>query len=73
MKTSNCRSCNAPIVWTRSVGGKAMPLDAKPAKGLVIDTTFGGDMPGARVVDVYTSHFSTCPQAAQHRKPKGGT
>jgi len=39
-----------------------MPLDAKPEKRIVIE-----DMV-ARVKDVFTSHFVTCPDAKQHRK-----
>jgi hypothetical protein len=42
-----------------------MPLDAKPEKRVVVD---GHHV--ARVVDTFTPHFSTCPNAAQHRKTK---
>ena len=30
---SRCASCGAPIVWVRSTGGKAIPLDPEPAEG----------------------------------------
>jgi hypothetical protein len=64
---SNCRSCNAPILWiVTNPGGKRMPLDAKPEKRFVIE---GGQ---AFSRDTYVSHFATCPNAAQHRKPKDG-
>lgn len=60
-----CRSCGAAIRWIVMVSGKRMPVDAKPAKLIVLD-----DMPEPRgaVVDCWTSHFATCPNAAQHRK-----
>jgi hypothetical protein len=46
-----------------------MPLDAKPEKRIVLEQR-DGMHPLARVVDTYVSHFSTCPNAAQHRKAK---
>jgi hypothetical protein len=63
---SNCKSCGAAIFWVESANGKRMPLDAAPEKRIVIDGGIG------RVVDTYTSHFSTCPNAAEHRKPREG-
>ncbi len=62
--TDKCRSCQAPIVWvTSATTRRAMPLDAKPEKRVVVDEHHVG-----RVVDAYTSHFATCEFAAQHRK-----
>jgi hypothetical protein len=43
-----------------------MCLDAKPEKRIVVDVNQVG-----HVTDTYVAHFSTCPNAAQHRKPKG--
>ena len=73
---ASCRSCGAAILWCETTGGKRMPLDAKPAKTIVLDgdgprSVAAGDQhpaPLARVIDGYTSHFVTCPNAAQHRK-----
>lgn len=65
-----CRSCGAEIRWAKSEQGKAMPLDAEPEKRIVLDEVEGRD-PIGRVVTVYTSHFVTCPNAAQHRKGRG--
>lgn len=62
---NKCKSCGAPIVWAKSETGKAMPLDAKPEKRIVLDSLGVG-----RVLDAFTSHFVTCPNAAQHRKPR---
>jgi hypothetical protein len=49
--------------------GKPMPLDAKPEKRVIVVGHFGdaGEDLGA-VVDTYTSHFVTCPQAEEHRR-----
>ena len=59
---SECRSCNAAIVWLTTKQGNSMPVDA---------TTFNqGD---DRVFDVkkgHISHFATCPNADKHRKSK---
>lgn len=27
---SACRSCGAPVIWTKTAGGKSMPVDAEP-------------------------------------------
>jgi len=67
---ANCRSCNAPILWIRTPGGKLTPLDAKPEKRYVLNLTHGGDVPGASLEPTYVSHFATCPNAAKHRKPR---
>lgn len=73
---TTCRSCPAEVVFVKSATtGKAMILDAKPAKGVVLtDPTMNmhgllafDDDPAhaeARVVDVYTDHHVTCPDAA---------
>ena len=72
---NTCKSCGAAITWVKTVNGKAMPLDAVPAKDgnihvkdgvAYVDSSckeFGGPH--------YKSHFATCPGAASHRK-KGG-
>lgn len=31
--TSRCTSCQAPICWARTTGGKPIPLDAEPFEG----------------------------------------
>jgi hypothetical protein len=76
----NCRSCSAPLLWVRSATtGSLMPLDAEPAEDgniWLVDgmahvhngSLFEEMLPeGPR----YKSHFASCPNAAQHRKPKG--
>jgi hypothetical protein len=76
--SETCRSCDAEVVFVASAtSGKSMILDAKPAKGVVLvdlASTLHGMYgleaePGqlhaaAKVVDVYTDHHVTCPDAA---------
>lgn len=75
-----CGSCGAPIFWARirkkadgQLSEKPNIFDAKPIqerKGYVLDaegiashTTEAG-----AEARVYVSHFSSCPNAPQHRK-----
>jgi len=73
---ARCRSCGAPILWVVTVAsGKRMPLDAEPgpAGNLVLLT--GGRARAAEPDDrppLHTSHFATCPQAAEWRGKKRG-
>jgi len=60
---STCKSCGAQIVWAKTASGRAMPLDARPERRVVID---GGV---ARVVDAYIAHWATCTHAEDHRRP----
>lgn len=77
-----CETCGAPIRFTRTLKGKAMPLDAEPRDdGNIILVTVDGDT-RARVITPttpllvtgdlprYVSHFVTCPDAAKFRKGK---
>lgn len=77
---SQCSSCKAPIRWTVTEHGKAMPVDFAPVRGGNIVLRDEGN----RTVAVYTaplfetaeqkarphyvSHFATCPQANAHRR-----
>jgi hypothetical protein len=67
MDSGSCRSCGAPVLWVTMVSGKKMPLDQVPKKLVVL-----GPLPEqqGQVVDCYTSHFATCPNAAKHRQAK---
>lgn len=79
-----CRSCRAPIVWTRTEHGKRMPVDARadpsaarstfalrdltsPEGPLAVAMTRAQAPAGERL---YVSHFATCPDSAQHRRPR---
>lgn len=72
---ASCRSCEALIEWAEMPSGKRMPLDQAPTT----DGTFvfiNGKARAATDEDrrlnrpLYKSHFSTCPNADQHRRSK---
>lgn len=67
---TKCKSCGAEIIWTTSPKGKAMPLDAKPEKRILLRERIDGHEPTAIICDTYVSHFATCPNAASHRSTK---
>lgn len=70
---SACRSCNATIRWERTAAGKPIPLDPEPRPDgnlcirddgrVVSDHGFPASAPR------YVTHFATCPNANQHRRP----
>lgn len=78
MTLAHCRSCDAPIIWTLTTNGKRMPVDADPviaARGFRLDDEVEGPDPIARYIGnpsagerLFVSHFSSCPNADQHRK-----
>jgi hypothetical protein len=86
-KAVKCRGaqCGAPVFWATTTRGKAMPVDAEPADDGNVLITGDPERPQATVVNpdqpplggwsgpLYTSHFRTCPDAGNFRKPKGGT
>lgn len=57
-----CRSCGLPVVWFRTSSGKRMPVDAK--------TTRPTDAAHQLDLKRHVSHFATCPQADNWRKPR---
>lgn len=80
---SKCKKCGAEIIWIRSTKtGKMMPLNAERnfitldiAKGEAFVTDSGDVVRGHRTDDpekawgtARTSHFATCPFAAEFRK-----
>lgn len=78
-----CRSCGADMVWVVTRKGKKMPLDPKPDPdgGFVYDGDTDDGTPKVRFIpegpgralhegDRYTSHFSTCPNADERRRPR---
>lgn len=74
-----CRSCNAPVRWVSTALGKRMPIDAVPtdAGTIVVDAGVATVVAPEDLFDTrqprYTSHFATCPQAAEWRKGKRGS
>lgn len=79
---SRCRSCGAPVRWIRSATtGKNMPLDAEPTSdgNILIDTLGLAHVHASPTAAIergipdqprYLSHFTTCPDAAAHRRRK---
>lgn len=64
---SKCRSCDAEILWVELASGRRMPLDVASKQTRIVVTN--GDR-GTVHSATYLSHFATCPNADQHRKPK---
>jgi hypothetical protein len=71
---ATCSSCGAEIVWCKTPTGKSIPVDPKPETRLV--RTFGSpkfplaDGEHVSTAQTWVSHFATCPNAAQHRRPR---
>lgn len=64
-----CRSCRAPIIWMRTEGGKAMPVDRPDGVLLGSGETF--EVARKRLgADRVVSHFATCPNASGHRRKR---
>lgn len=74
MTRNTCASCSASIFWARTGSGKAIPIDAAPTPTgnveLDGDTakSWGTSHEWPEGAVRYTSHFATCPHAAEHRK-----
>lgn len=79
---ARCRSCQARIVWAKTVAGKSCPLDADAVTGAPIEMAGGGlvlvtdNGPDGRIVRAehgaygFRSHFASCPDAKAHRKAR---
>jgi hypothetical protein len=81
---ATCRSCGAPMRWAESLTTKKqMPLDVEPTETGNIGVVEWVERPSRLPLPIvaynpstgtqatpyrYTSHFATCPQAAQWRK-----
>jgi hypothetical protein len=64
-----CRSCGAPLEWAELTSGKRHPFNPP----IVVTATVGSLLDGARIIElvdtaITSSHFATCPQAAEHRR-----
>lgn len=59
-RITRCRSCRARIIWLTTEAGKNMPVDADSVEPE--DEQFDSDK--------HVSHFATCPNAQQHRRPR---
>jgi len=57
-----CKGCGQEIKWVMMATGARMPLDAKPVKMIQVKEGIGA------VIDVYTTHWATCPEATRFKK-----
>ncbi|KKL56683.1 hypothetical protein LCGC14_2242950 [marine sediment metagenome] len=65
---SNCRSCGVEIKWIRlRPQMKPHPVDPMPKKVIVLGDVISDGSPVGKMVDGYTSHFASCPDAGQWR------
>ena len=72
---SQCRSCGAPIRWLTTLRGKMIPIDLEPVPtgNVIIEGTGRARVIGSGVPSdgpLYQSHFVSCPNAVQHRRPR---
>ena len=81
MSPSVCRTCKAPVRWAATAAGRAIPLDPEPnpdgnlwldARGVAHNIARLTDDEQAEIAGdpLYIAHFVTCPDAAQHRRPR---
>lgn len=63
LRITRCRYCHAQIIWFKTEDGKNVPIDADTVEP-EDDTDEGLDL------ERHVSHFSTCPQSNQFRKPR---
>ena len=65
---SNCRSCDAPIVWMVTKRNKNIPVDLDSVTN---DDDLAEAESGGKVLFEYgqhVCHFETCPNAKEHRQ-----
>lgn len=71
---SECRSCDADVIWAVTTNGTPMLVNREKVAGGNVELEPRPGPPVARVVkpqpgvERYVSHFTTCPRAAEHRR-----
>ena len=79
---TKCKSCGARMFWAVAAkSGKRLPVNAEPAANgnLVLALRSKPPAPAELIAEAFdaekhegrnrfTSHFSNCPQSAQHRR-----
>lgn len=66
-----CRTCGAPIFWAKTQAGKAIPIDKEPVpRGNMVVTDGVAIVVKPHDGLAYVSHFATCAQSDQHRRPR---
>ncbi len=68
MMADTCFSCRAPVVWSRTEKGRAMPLDVDKVSNGNVHLAAGVAKYVPAGTGQYVSHFVTCPQATKWRK-----
>lgn len=71
---STCKSCGARIIWAPTPAGKHIPVDADPTPDGNIELRDGiahvNQQANLLGEARYVTHFATCPQADEHRRPR---
>lgn len=62
LEQTQCKSCQAPIVWMKTNRGKNIAVDVDS-----LPDSFNYDEGAAFDRGNMTCHFETCPNASQHR------
>ncbi len=70
MDKGTCRSCGAEILWAITENARRIPLDATSERRFTMVSVTPLGEPVVRQVDTYATHFSTCPNADEHRRPR---
>lgn len=77
MKT--CKTCGAQIIWARTQAGTPIPIDTQASvagKFILVDVApdrvEAHPAPDCFVGLRFDTHFATCPDADEHRKPRQG-
>jgi hypothetical protein len=68
LQAAKCKSCEKPIYWIRTKAGRHMPVDCDVEGGQKPFVPVPGD--GEPQNGIGVSHFATCPNAAQYRRPR---
>lgn len=77
-----CSSCNARIIWTETVYGRRMPIDAAPVEDGNLRLELRAERNGNTIIahydqaslfnsdawSRYVSHFATCKNAKEWRR-----
>lgn len=67
-----CRSCGAPIIWSKTENNKLIPINLEAKLGGNVELREGGTLAIVVKPDQtkrrYQSHLATCPDATKHRK-----
>jgi hypothetical protein len=73
-----CKSCGRPMRWVDTNRGRKMPVDFDPHEdgNVVVHANGRADVQGATPSEIpngatlHFSHFATCPNANEHRRPR---